>query len=223
MGDRDDRPAARRARTGSAAEPDSSGPGAAATQRPEASAPGLEDALHGAPDLLALLTVVPGLQPNSMRPPLRGDHRPSHDLRLVSQSCCLAVDSATTSLKLALYVGDDNDADSIWLEHIARRLAKMPRLVELKCCEAYGPELEPLLATAAAAQPSAVAGVQTLWVSAGAQSDMFGPYLPALLRSLAYLPSLQVRASGWPEAACALCVGGYGQSCARLVGACVRA
>jgi hypothetical protein len=74
------------------------------------------------------------------------------------------------------------------------RLAKSPRLTELICRDPSGPELEQLLATAAALQPSPVAGVQRLEV----QTVLFG--LPgakcglrALLRSLAHLPSLQVR------------------------------
>jgi hypothetical protein len=78
---------------------------------------------------------------------------------------------------------------------MARRLDKLPHLEALICWEpSTGAELEELLARAAAAQPSAVAGVQTLWVSA-APSDMSTFYMPAVLRSLAHLPSLQVRAS----------------------------
>ncbi len=56
MGGHGDRPAAGRTGTDSATEPAGSGPDAAAAQRP-AAGPGLEDALHGAPDLLAALAM----------------------------------------------------------------------------------------------------------------------------------------------------------------------
>ncbi len=184
MGDRDDSPAAGRARTGSSLEPAGSGPDAAAAQRPSAGPGGLEDALHGAPDLLAALAMA-------------GD-RPSHALRLVSKACREAVDGAATRSRLDFPCARSRMAGPggcAWLVPMVRRLARLTRLAELTCCDPSGEELEQLLSGAAALQPSPVAGVQRLEVcTASAEADVFGPGLPALLRSLAHLPSLQVRA-----------------------------
>ncbi len=171
MGGRDDRPAARRARTDIPSDP--AGSGTDAATQGSAAGPGLEDALHGAPDLLAALA-------------MRGGHS------LVSKACREAVDGAATRTRLEfdqvqLVGGPDSEVDVV---PVARRLAKLTRLVELSCVGPSGTELEQLIATAAAAQPSAVAGVRRLAVHTG---DVRVPGLAALLRSLAHLPSLQVR------------------------------
>jgi hypothetical protein len=73
-------------------------------------------------------------------------------------------------------------------------LAKMPRLAELTCTRPRCVELEQLLAMAAAAQPSSVGRVHRLVVRGvkSAPPDEPGSGLPALLRSLAHLPGLQV-------------------------------
>jgi hypothetical protein len=193
MGGRGDRPAAQRARTDSAPEPAGSGPGAAAAQRP-AAGPGLEDALHGAPGLLAALAMPGEAQPG-----------PRCILRLVGKSCCEAVDSAAGSLRVGFGMGGQ-----AWVDAVVRRMGKLPRLAGVKFCDPSGVELEQLLATAAAWQPSAVAGVQRLEVCrTSADADMFGPGLPALLRSLAHLPSLQVGpvadTRGWACSWCFAC------------------
>jgi hypothetical protein len=182
MGDRDDRPAAQRARTGSASgdEPGGSGPGAA-TQPP--AGPGLADALHGAPDLLAAA-------------------RPLDSLRRTSKECCKVVDGAATRCRLGFASARRAERhlaqSGSLLQRMARRLSKLPRLGELVCLGPSGAELEQLLAMAAAAQPSSVGaalgGVQRLRVegTSTAPLDEPGSGLPALLRSLAHLPSLQV-------------------------------
>jgi hypothetical protein len=261
MGGHGDRPAARRARTDSAAEPCAStgndgapvpGVSGLEAQRP-AAGPGLEGALHGAPDLLAALAMAGEAQPGG---------RPSHALRLVSKACREAVDGAVTRTQLFfddLYQrgaqsgaagGASSEAvaplsrsqrllrawapkqhfacdwprDSAdqraaaWLEPMVRRLARLPRLAEVTCWGPGGAELEQLLAMAAAAHPSALAGVQRLDVhgcSGGRnESGVCGPGLPALLRSLAHLPGLQVRC--WGSAVCpcnSLCWGGGEHVC----------
>jgi hypothetical protein len=255
MGGRDDRAAARRARADSAPVSTGRGPGSAAAQH-AAGGPGLEDALHGAPDLLAALAMAGEAQP--------GDP-PSHALRLVSKACREAVDGAATRSRLdfeqaarawvpwhepvgrrliwlvawlfgmaallgalivkaqpqtrpaldqlgrfskacskavftaagCIQLALNRACSQTWLEPMACRLARAPRLAELTCRGPRGAELEQLLARAAAAQPSAVAGVKRLVVhscSGGrGLADVFGPGLPALLRSLAHLPGLQVR------------------------------
>jgi hypothetical protein len=177
MGGRDDRPAARRARTYIPSEPAGSGPDAE-TQRP-AAGPGLEDALHAAPALLAALA-------------MRGDHS-NPALRLVSKACREAVDGAATRTRLdfdevQLVGGPDSEVDVV---PVARWLAKLTRLADLSCYAVYSRELEQLLAMAAAAQPSAVAGVQRL-VVVHAKEERAGEAAAVLLRSLAHLPSLQV-------------------------------
>jgi hypothetical protein len=174
MGGHGDRPAARRTGTDSAPEPAGSGPGAAAAQRP-AAGPGLEDALHGAPDLLAALAMAGEAQP--------GGRRPSHALRLVSKACREAVDGAATRSRLDFPCARSRVAGPggcAWIEPMVRRLARAPRLAELTCCEPSGVELEQLLSGAAARQPSPVAGVQRLEVcTTSAEADVLGPGLPA--------------------------------------------
>jgi hypothetical protein len=128
---------------------------------------------------------------------------------LASKACHEAVDGGTTRIVLAFDPGGGP-----WLEPMARRLARLPRLTAVNCCDPSGPELEQLLATAAARQPSAVAGVQTLELdcstSGAGEGGVFGPGLPALLRSLAHLPSLQVGpvadTRGWACSWCFACV-----------------
>jgi hypothetical protein len=191
-----------RARTDSAEA--GSGPGAAAAQRP-AAGPGLEDALHGAPDLLP--AVVAGGGPGDL---------PSHTLRRVSKACREAVDGATTHIRLDFEAGlwaagFDTGQRAAWHERVACRLAMLPCLAELTYV-GYGANLERLLARAAAAKPGAMAGVQRLKVDGQNglfEADWRGPGLPALLRLLAHLPSLQARAVGWPEAC--LCEGFMGE------------
>jgi hypothetical protein len=263
MGNRDDRPAARRART-------DSGHGGSEAQFP-AAGPGLADALHGAPGLLAASVAAS----HSWEPP-------NPTLRLVSKACCEAVDGAVTRTRLffdhiyqrgaqsgsaggacseapsqapsqllwqaAAQGGAAGGASSeavdaaaapsqllfqllsqaggpfgrawppkqhfacawprdsadqraaAWLEPVARRLAKLPCLAEVTCSGPGGAELEQLMARAAAAHPSALAGVKRLEVHgcSGGQNEsgVCGPGLPALLRSLAHLPGLQVRCWG---------------------------
>ncbi len=181
MGGHGDRPAAGRTGTDSAPEPAVSGPEAAAAQRPSAG-PGLEGALHGAPDLLAALA-MPG---DRLKPALR----------LVSKACREAVDGAATRCWLDFPCARSRGAGpggGAWLEPMVRRLAKVPRLAELTCCDPNGGEVEQLLSGAAAREPSSAAGVQRLEVcTTSAEADVLGPGLPALLRSLAHLPGLQV-------------------------------
>jgi hypothetical protein len=145
-------------------------------------------------------------------------------LRLVSKACREAVDSAATRTRLgfdkARRAAGQAAQCAAWLKPMANLLARTPHLEWVTCWNPSGEELEQLMAMAAARQPSAVAGVQRLDVhrrvgrelvmTAGVLRLLKAPgdednMLPALLRSLAHLPSLQVCAVGWPEAL-SLCV-----------------
>jgi hypothetical protein len=137
--------------------------------------PGLVDALHGAPALLAAIAAAPR-------------DRNCLALRLVSRACCEAVDSAGTCITLAFNKAREQaGAEGAWLARMERQLAKLPRLEELACSGPSDVELGQLLAGPAAA------GVQRLEVrncrSGRGGLDMPGP-------SLADLPSLQVCTRG---------------------------
>jgi hypothetical protein len=195
MGGHGDRPPGGRTGTDSAPEP--GGRKDAAAQR-AAGGRGLEDALHGAPDLLP--AVVAGGGPGDL---------PSHTLRLVSKACREAVDGTATRCRLDFPCARSRGAGpggGAWLEPMVRRLGKLPRLAQMEwvtCCDPSGAELEQLLSGAVAREPSPVAGVQRLEVcTTSAEADVLGPGLPTLLRSLAHLPGLQVCAR--PEAVRAL-------------------
>ncbi len=173
-------------------------PTAAATQ-----GPGLADALHGAPALLA------------------GMMARSRDLRRMSKACCEAVDGAAKRCRLDFASARRVEERRLsklprsLLERMAARLAKLPILVELLCVGSSGAEVEQLLTTAAAAQPSSVGRVERLMVKGAltAPPDEPGSGLPALLRSLAHLPSLQVccwLACIWAHVMCVY----VGQKCA---------
>ncbi len=157
--------------------------------------------LHGAPALLA--TILAGPHPDRLQ--LRG----GVGLRRVSRSCCGAVDAAAVRIRLDF---------GCPAASMARRMAKAPHLAELTCVFPSGEELEQLLAGAAAARPSPVAGVQRLEVlgsssarqpqCSAAPPGAFCPGgLPALPRSLAHLPNLQVRAVGLTAAWAPACEG----------------
>jgi hypothetical protein len=188
MGDCDDRPAARRTRTGgSASGPED--PGSAAQLPTD-----LVDALHGAPAVLELLMQMP-----KGRVPPHGTHL---DLRAVSKACCREVDAAIEGARwvASWEAAPPMTADGV--EAAARALGKAPNLTQLRLFEIGGAELEQLLGRLAgagtAAQPSTIARVQELLVEPppveeGEDSPLFGvDGSCALLRSLAHLPSLQV-------------------------------
>jgi hypothetical protein len=159
-----------------AVEPDGSGPGAAA-------GPGLTDALHGAPALLAFVAAAVDT--------MVGDRR-SLNLRLVSKACCEAVDAAATRIRLDFRVARQQAGaagDGAWLARMERRLAKLARLEELACTGPSDAELGQLLAGPVAA------GLLRLEVH-GCTIERRGPSEPG--PSPANLPSLQVRTIGWP-------------------------
>jgi hypothetical protein len=175
-----------------APEPAGSGPGAAAVAQHPAAGPGLADAVHGAPTLLAAVAAA-GV-PSSL------------SLRLVSKACCEAVDTAITCITLAF-----NDAaggagaagEAAWLARMERRLAKLPRLAELTCSGPSDVELGQVLAGPAAA------GVQRLKVGGctsgqRARCEPSGALAPSRALGLALglaalAPSFEVRSSsGWP-------------------------
>jgi hypothetical protein len=222
---------------GGASGEEPAGSGLGATAGAHAGPAGLADVLHGAPALLAAIKggPRPNPDPRSSSHILRRVSRgcceavdaPATRLRLNFDTARQENSRAPRSLatRLATRLATCLAAARIWLDFglawlvggqggparqaapMVRRLAKAPALTGLHCTNPRGAELEQLLAGAAAAQPSAVAGVQRLVVhaygrrSAHASPDVFGPGLPALLRSLAHLPRLQVRARGCSAAA----------------------
>jgi hypothetical protein len=203
-------------------EPAGSGLGAAAGTG--AGPAGLADMLHGAPALLAAIMAASSRHggDNTVQwPSIMGERMlPWGGCRRarVARACCEAVDAAATRLWLdfdparraaapaCLEVDVDarqeggHGGPAYQAAPMVRRLAKAPALTELHCSNPRGAELEQLLAGAAAAQPSAVAGVQRLVVhcesSVRCLPGIYNAGLPALLRSLAHLPSLQVRLRG---------------------------
>jgi hypothetical protein len=180
MGGRDDRPAVPRALADGAGMPAIEPGAAAAAERPAAGPTGLADALHGAPDLLAMVAAT-----------MERRNRNCLFLRLVSKACCEAVDAA--AMRTTLAFNRARQPHPAWLAHVERYLAKMPRLVEIVGSNPSAAELGQLLAG------PAVAGVQRLEVrdctTVRGGHDEPGP-------SLAQLPSLQVctvDAPGTPE------------------------
>jgi hypothetical protein len=130
-----------------AAQPAGSGPGAAAAE-----GPGLAGALHAAPALLAAIAAAA----RSL-----GGSSPSPTLRRVSKACCEAVDAAATRMRLDFPRARQQADEAVgttghrarWLARgMARRLAKLPCLVELVCSGSTVTELEQLLAGLAAAR-----------------------------------------------------------------------
>jgi hypothetical protein len=157
----------------------------------------LADALHGAPYLVALLRTqkVPVLEARSAR----------HDwrrLRLVSTAVCRAVDAGITSATA-----------TSGLDTVVRCLSKTPNLIRLRLHGLCGTGLEALLLRLAGAG-TIIARVQELHVRGPvAVPGVLGGGLCELLRSLAHLPILQVRARERPACnlACSLvCLAGGG-------------
>jgi hypothetical protein len=117
-----------------------SGPGVAAAQRP--GGPGLVDALHGAPPLLAAVAEAawPGYRPRWSK------------MRLVSKACCEAVDAAATRITLAFDQARRQAGGGAWLARMERRLTKLPCLRELTCSGPSNGDLSQLLARPTAAR-----------------------------------------------------------------------
>jgi hypothetical protein len=166
-----------------AAEPSGSGPDGPA---------GLEDALHGAPALLAAVADVESFTPRE-NCPMRAHGADCLTLRLVSKACCKAVDTGSTYIRVHFHEARRQASaagDGAWLARMERRLAKLPPQAAILCQNPADVELELLLATPV---------VQRLEIKRlemhGCMSVRRHPNEPG--PSPAHHDSLQVRSSGW--------------------------